>query len=243
MYFALYGKKKLLGIFDDYEKCNLSIEGLTSNNFLKSKDINIVSYHPNTLVKKNNLFLCPSIDIIEDFTSECSTLNLNNVQDDSEHNSEEYDNSENNDNSEEDDIIEEDSEEREKRITNEKKMKSKKEKLNYNIQILKKKKEQLEEKRRTYQIDLDLYKKFKYIKKENENFVIPPMFENKYNIFMVLDNEKNLSLNNFNNVYKKKIDDTNYSKLFSGDGKDRELLEISENDTDADNNNSDNNNE
>ena len=142
MYFALYGKKKLLGIFDDYEKCTLTIQGIVGNNFLKNSDINVVSYYPNTITKRNELFLCSKIDtndIIEDFTSECSTLNIlqetenydnsdNYDDDDDDNDDNDDDDNDDDDNDDEDDVIEEDSEERENRIEKEKKIKNKKEK-------------------------------------------------------------------------------------------------------------------
>ena len=97
--------------------------------------------------------------------------------------------------------------------------------MEYNLQILNKKKEKLKEKKEKYDIDLNLYKKFKQLKLENNSFVIPDLFTEKYIIMEELSEKNCLNIDNFYKNYTPN-NSSSFNSLFSGDGKQRDLLEI-----------------
>ena len=68
MLHGLLHKNNLIGIFSDYEKCELVIEGLCNNKFADIKNLVIKSYHENTITscEYNN-------NDIESFTDEETT--------------------------------------------------------------------------------------------------------------------------------------------------------------------------
>ena len=84
----------------------------------------------------------------------------------------------------------------------------------HNINLLKEELKKKEEKLTQYNYDLELYNKFKDLKNKNSLFVIPFMFEQKYNIFYVLDNNNKLSYDNFMEKYKPNKINTQYDELF-----------------------------
>jgi hypothetical protein len=69
--------------------------------------------------------------------------------------------------------------------------------VNYHINLLKQEKKKIQEKENEYKYDLELYKKFKELKETNNNFKIPELFVNKYNIFLKLEESNELSFDNF----------------------------------------------
>ncbi len=106
-----------------------------------------------------------------------------------------------------------------------------KKKIEYNLHILKQRKDRIEESKNTYNVDVELYQKFKKIKSENDEFEIPEMFIEKYTLMSVLEEEGNLNWEYFYNNYKKSQMNNSYSMLFEGcDAKDRELIILTEND-------------
>ena len=171
MLHAILHKSKLVGIFSNYHKCKIMLEGLISNNFAIRTNLEIKSYYENSITS-------------------------------GEYNEETYE-SENNDESS--NILEEftdtnttDTPQKEEKIhtkvPNEDEIKKKAE-IQNSIFELKKKKEKLEESKRVYEVDVDLYKKFKKIKETNDKFEIPEMFIEKY-LLKINDNkfkENNLS--------------------------------------------------
>jgi hypothetical protein len=86
----------------------------------------------------------------------------------------------------------------------------------HDINILKTKKKKLEESKKMYDNDLDLYNKFKMEK----NFKVPELFLDKYNIFEKLEKENNLSWETFRNSYKpttyynEDFETNEYEKIF-----------------------------
>ena len=99
--------------------------------------------------------------------------------------------------------------------------------MEYNLQILKKKKEELKEKKEKYKIDLDLFSKFKKLKESNQNFEIPELFIDKFKIMTALEDTDSLNMENFYKNYEN-IPKSSFDGLFSGNGKKRELLEIND---------------
>jgi hypothetical protein len=97
---------------------------------------------------------------------------------------------------------------------NEEDMKKKIE-IQNSIYELKKKKEKLEESKRVYDVDLELYNKFKKIKETNSSFTIPEMFTDKYELMEGLEKENKLCWENFHELYTPKNMNTHYDKLFN----------------------------
>ena len=86
--------------------------------------------------------------------------------------------------------------------------------ITHNINMLKINAEREKEKYNIYENDLNLYNKFKNIKLTNNNFIIPILFEEKYNLFKKLDETNNISFDSFNQYYKPEIIKTSYDDLF-----------------------------
>lgn len=109
----------------------------------------------------------------------------------------------------------------------------KKRKLEYNLNVLKQRKERLEESQRTYKVDFDLFNKFKKIRENDSTFEIPPLFIKKWELMLQLEEEGRLNWENFHSEYKHEASNNNYSEYFDGDlnAKDRELIEDTEVDT------------
>jgi hypothetical protein len=208
MLFALLNKSKLLGLFDDYDTCTNMLIGLSLNGFVKENDMEIAAY------ESNSIKLVKPADVFCSDTEESST--------DNETTDNETTESENDLNN---NVINtfETKENKEKRLRNEKRTR----KREYNLNLLKKRKEKLEEQKRTFKIDIELYSKFKEFKNTNENFTIPEMFEKKYMIMETLENNNSLDSDTFYQMYDKEDMDNSWSSLFSGNTKDRELLEVS----------------
>jgi len=86
--------------------------------------------------------------------------------------------------------------------------------FNYQINLLKLEKKKIEEKENVYNYDLNLFNKFKEIKNKNTKFTIPELFVEKYNVFEKLEDENNLSFENFDNLFVKKQLVTKYDSMF-----------------------------
>jgi hypothetical protein len=84
----------------------------------------------------------------------------------------------------------------------------------HNINLLKEELKKKKEKLNQYDYDLELYNKFKNSKSNNSSFVIPIMFEQKYDIFYILDNQNKLSYENFIEKYRPEKINTQYNELF-----------------------------
>lgn len=93
----------------------------------------------------------------------------------------------------------------------------KKSELEYELTRLKKDKERIDESKKMYKVDLDLYKKFKKIKEDNNCFEIPDLFVEKYKIFEMIDKENKLDWENFYANYKQKNLSSSYSGMFDND--------------------------
>jgi len=91
------------------------------------------------------------------------------------------------------------------------------EKINiiHNINLLKKEKEKLENDMNVYELDLKLYYKFKNLLSENNKFILPELFENKYNIFSQLEEKHQLSFENFVLLYNNESIQTDYDGIFN----------------------------
>jgi hypothetical protein len=197
---AILHKGKLVGLFSDYQKCKVMLEGLISNNFADRKNLEIKSYYDNSITTgeyNEDNEDTESSDILEEFTDNNTTdtpkkeivkqqINKPTKEQIKEPNKE---------------LTEEDI--------------KKKSEIQNSIFELKRKKEKLEESKRIYEVDVDLYKKFKKIKETNNKFEIPEMFIDKYELMDGLDKENKLCWENFNELYKAKKISTSFDKLFN----------------------------
>lgn len=90
------------------------------------------------------------------------------------------------------------------------------EKINiiHDINMLKKESELQKEKINIYENDLALYYKFKNTRMTNPNFVIPMLFIEKYEIFVKMDNDNDISFDRFIEIYSPTTIKTSYDDLF-----------------------------
>lgn len=92
-----------------------------------------------------------------------------------------------------------------------------KSKIEYELNVLKKEKQRIEDSKKEYEVDLELYNRFKKIFEENPDFELPELFITKYKIFNELDINNNLSWDTFYQNYKKEDMTNSYSVLFDSD--------------------------
>jgi hypothetical protein len=83
------------------------------------------------------------------------------------------------------------------------------------INKLKLDKKKMEEKKIKFDYDLELYKKFKKMKKKDFSFDVPVMFKNIYDLFEKLDNNNDLSFESFIENYVEEKILTQYDDMFS----------------------------
>jgi hypothetical protein len=211
MLHALLHNNKLIGLFSNYKKCMIMMNGLITNNFVQKKNIIIKSYVENSITEGEYHEIDNMSDednlIIEDISSVCTTESYENMQDDDI----------------QDNTLMCDTHKKEKVNSpiqkvklNDEQIKEKCE-LQNSINELKKKKEKLEESKRVFDVDLSLYKKFKELKNANINFNIPDMFIEKYKLMNDLDNQGKLNWFNFNELYKPVPISTSFSKVFENE--------------------------
>ena len=256
MFYLLYHSNNVLGVFDSLRCVESTISSLVHNKLTKVNNFNVIEYRNNVtsvgtnvnnilklpfnlnsdlsnsnIVDTNNKSTLINRDIFEQFSDNETTEEYN--YDSTEMNNSDENDNQDNDNQDNNVVVEETEEQKERRIRREKR----KNKIDYNLQILKNRKEKLEEGNRVFEIDKDLYLKFKKIKDENESFEIPPMFTKKYDVLKILEEENSLNFESFNQVYEKDVSNTKWSKLFSGNAKERHLLDITESESESDNEN------
>lgn len=74
--------------------------------------------------------------------------------------------------------------------------------LQHDLNLLKQKKEKIEQSKNVYQSDIKLYNIFKQSKNDNPEFEIPEIFVKKFDLFEKLTKENRLSWDNFVGEYK-----------------------------------------
>lgn len=173
------------------------LDGLVANKFAKKTDLIIVSYYDNSITTGEYE---SDDEIIENFTSESTTESDKKI------------------------LLTDELDEKDKKII--KKTRDKQSKIDYNVNLLKQKKEKIEESKSIYKTDIELFNKFKKIKKETHAFIIPELFQSKFNLMIELEEQNKLTWENFHTFYKKTNIDTSYNKMFEK-GEERKLLEIS----------------
>ena len=86
--------------------------------------------------------------------------------------------------------------------------------IQYKLNLLKKDKEKLEEKKNIFEIDKKLYFNFKESLETDNDFIVPEIFINKYKIFRKLDEENNINWEDFNKFFIPEDLNTSYNSLF-----------------------------
>ncbi len=189
MLHALMSQGRLIGLYSDYEICTQTLEGLVQNRFVMRNNITIKSYYENSMMTGR-------------YDIECGNdLNTKNVV------------ANNNISEDETTMSESDMDtETRKRVDEEKKKRAD---LQYEITKAKKEKERLEESQRMFEVDLDLYKRFKKVLDKNPNFEIPELFQDKYPLMQRLEHDNMLNWENFHTHYKPKTIETGYINMFN----------------------------
>jgi hypothetical protein len=99
----------------------------------------------------------------------------------------------------------------------EEKRNKKKCELEYQLNSLKKEKDKIEESKKTYKVDVELYKKFKKIKEDNFQFDVPELFIEKYKVFEMINKDSNLNWENFYANYQHQNLSSSYGAIFDND--------------------------
>jgi hypothetical protein len=186
MYCSLQKNNNIIGIFDNLDTCDNFLKGLKSNNMIKNfNDYKIKKFYKNTL------------NLINEYNyknNELVKLNSNKKNDDNK-----KDNIKKNLTDEE--------------IKKKKEILEKKRGIENKKRILNIKKERIESSKRVYKEDLKLYELFK-TKINEKDFVIPELFQNKFNLMKILEEKGKLSWENFFINYKEEELESEYQALF-----------------------------
>lgn len=240
MFYILYHRSNILGIFNDLNLIKSEIHSLVHNNLSKVDNFSVVRFEENCNsvgIIINNLLDLPFN--LSKNTNEVMNNIFESMSDDETTDDENYDSSEieneSNQSNEESEIPSKPVVETEEEKLRKEKLSKKQSKIDYNLQILKKRKEKKEEAQRIFNLDLDLFQKFKKIKESKSDFEIPPMFQKKYDTMLILEENDSLNFNTFDQVFEKDVTSTKWGKLFTGDAKERELIELTESDDDSNN--------
>lgn len=180
---------RLIGLYSDYEQCKQTLEGLVQNRFVVRNNINIKSYYENSMMTGR-------------YDVECgNNMNTKNVV-------------VKNDISEDETTMSEsdlDTETR-KKVEDERKKRTD---LQYELNKAKKEKERLEESHRTFEVDIDLYHRFKKVLAKNPSFEIPELFQDKYPLMERLENDNMLNWENFHKYYQPEKIESGYTNIFN----------------------------
>ena len=189
MGFILCQNNNIVGVFESFALANNTALGIIENGWADS--FKIIEF------KKNSCVRLTTTDVEGEFNkNKTSEEKLNN------NTTEEIESS-----SDDESISETDLEEKKKHISE----------ARHKINILKLKKEKLEASKRKYDVDLDLYNRFKNNLEENISFEIPELFREKYKIFHRLEQENKLSWENFSAKFEEKDFHGNMQNIFRKD--------------------------
>ena len=179
--FLIEHNNKVIGTYNDYEQAELFINSCLQNNFIKNAKILTYKINSCLLLSTKNF---PEEVILQKETKKEVILETKKV------------------------ILELSEEERREndlkmkeniRIAEEKKKESVE--LQHKINMLKVYKDRIEESKKVYENDLKLFNLFEESKKNND-FVIPELFIEKYNLFKKLKDKDALSWESFVKEYK-----------------------------------------
>ena len=187
MLHALMCQGRLIGLYSDYEQCTQTLEGLVQNRFVIRNQINIKSYYENSMMTGR-------------YDVECgNNMNTKNVV---------VNISEDETTMSESDM---DTNTR-KKVDEERKHRAD---LQFELTKAKKEKERLEESQRTFEVDFDLYNRFKKVLAKNPKFEIPELFQDKYPLMERLEHDNMLNWENFHKHYQPKNIETGYTNMFN----------------------------
>lgn len=203
----------ILGIYDDLNVALDYVYSLINANLIK-KILNVIiyEYKINSCIIYNEYIIDVNYNILNK-----SMINYNKIiKDFSDNNNTEIYDSESSYVSSSIDTEEKYIKKKQEREILQEQNKIAQEKINivHDINMFKEQLKKREELLNQYNYDLELYNKFKDLKKNNPLFAIPNMFEQKYNIFNFLDNNNNLSYENFIETYKPIKMKTEYDPMF-----------------------------
>lgn len=102
-------------------------------------------------------------------------------------------------------------------------MAKQKQELTTQLNLLKIKKERIAELKQIYENDIKLFELFNKNLKQDIKFIIPELFQNKYNLINKLINENRLSCDNFIKEYKH---ENNYNDYFSLNSYDESFIKL-----------------
>ena len=104
-----------------------------------------------------------------------------------------------------------------KKSENYEKIEKDKNELHKQMEELKKKKEKIFKIKNMYESDLNVYEAFLKKKSKDENFEIPPIFEEKYRVINLLKEKNNLNIKNYYKLNKIENKNNCWSGLFNKD--------------------------
>lgn len=212
MLHVLLCKNKIIGVYSDYKKCTQMLDGLVYNKFARKCDLKIQNYYDNSITQsKEYKDIESEDDIIEVFTTEDTTEKKEEKKDT---------------------LVATDELDETGQIKV-KKQRDKRSKMEYNISLLKKKKEQIEESKNIYKNDVNLFNKFKKFKLGSPTFEIPELFQNKYDLMTKLEEADTLNWETFNEQYTKQAMSTSYNKLFGHGGVEKKIINVSSSDSET----------
>lgn len=84
------------------------------------------------------------------------------------------------------------------------------------LNILKQQQKRLNEKKTEFEANCNLYQRFKKEKEKNENFVIPELFTDKFNLIKDLEKNNKLTFENYLDKNPNKFLENSYSMMFEG---------------------------
>jgi hypothetical protein len=201
--YVLFNNGNIIGIFDDEQIMNTYIDGCIQNNFFNKDKIKIEKYTMNSLYCHNKDKLIKIINkekIVELNKSQEKIIESNDKIDFKELCKDE----------------------------NYKKIVQDKIDTKHEINELKQKKKKIEESKIAYEVDIKLYEKFKNEKEKQKTFIIPEIFNLKYELFEKLETTNRLSFDYFYNEWEKIKPKNNYSMFGSNSYEDSYVENASE---------------
>lgn len=193
MFYVLFKSDKVIGVFDTLDCVENMINGLKQHKLCSKSKLTVRKFHRNTICEvKDNIISKEDNSISKESNNDIKKNTKDNIESKNENI-------------------------RELTLEEEIERNKKKSDIEYELNRLKKDKERIDESKKTYKVDLDLYKKFKKIKEENNCFEIPDLFVEKYKIFEMIDKEDKLDWENFYANYKQKNLSSSYSGMFDND--------------------------
>ena len=229
---------KIIGVYNDYDIAKINIKSFFYNNFISNNIIIKIYYTNSCLLYKEEYFYneFSSINDIDLNINKLSNIINNQTIDNS---IQTIDNSiqtiDNNHkiNFNFNQIIKEYNKDSEINYNLVEEIKNKKineqKDLQHNINLLKIKKDKMKELKSIYENDFKLFNLFNENKLKSDTFVIPCMFEKKYNLFKKLLNENNLSCHTFIKEYNN--NESNNDNIFIKQNIDEEFEVESDSET------------